>query len=97
MLVTVSGDDTAEGATLRLWDLAARRVGEAPPAMRPLEGVRLASPKLPLPTALTAIAVHGDGWPSISVAAGLADGSVYLLRGDAGVFRVLEDSGFFRA
>lgn len=84
MLVTVSGDDTADGATLRLWDLAARPAGEAPPALRPQDGIRLASPKLPLPTALTAIAVNGDAWPSISVAAGLADGSVYLLRGDTG-------------
>ena len=87
MLVTVSGDTTGNGATLRFWDLATQGPGEVPPQLRPLEGIRLAGAKLQLPAALTAIAIHGDSWPSIAVAAGLTDGSVHLLRGEIGEFR----------
>ena len=82
--MTVSSDSTAECAAVRLWDLAASRPGEPPPALKPLEGIRIGSPKLPLATPMTAFAVYCTAWPSVTVAAGLADGSVLLLRGDAG-------------
>ena len=84
MLVTVSSNGASEGPVIRLWDLAARTPGEPPPAIKPAEGIRIASPKLPMPSPVTAFAVHCSGWPNVTMVAGLADGSVHLLRGDAG-------------
>ena len=84
MLFTVAGRDGHDGCQLRCWAVDAAQPGSAPTAAGPREGIPLSTPKLQLPADVTAVAVHAAAWPVLVVAAGLANGRVYLLRGDAG-------------
>ena len=88
MLFTVAGRDGHDGCQLRCWTVNAAQPAVAPTPAGPRESIPLSTAKLPLPADVTTVAVHASAWPVLVVAAGLANGKVYLLRGDAGALLI---------
>jgi hypothetical protein len=83
MLFTMAGRGGHDPWRLRCWAVSSARPG----AVGPSDGIPLSTAKLQLPADVVTVAVHAAAWPTLGVAAGLANGKVYILRGDAGVFR----------
>ena len=82
LLVTLGHDEGASPISVKVWNLEGQPKSStaSPPC---LKAFRLFTPKQP-EAEITALAVHEERWPSMSLAVGLASGSVYVLRGDVG-------------
>lgn len=82
LLVTLGHDEGASPISVKVWNLEGQPKSSttSPPCLKAL---RLFTPKQP-EAEITALAVHEERWPIMSLAVGLASGSVYVLRGDVG-------------
>ena len=89
MLFTMTGRDGQDPWRLRSWAVGGTQPGMGPVPVGPSDGVSLLTAKLQLPAEVVTVAVHAAAWPVLVVAAGLANGKVYILRGDAGLTRLL--------
>lgn len=83
LLVTLGHDEGAAPVNLKAWNLEGQPKSStaSPPCLRTL---RVFTPKQP-EAEVTAMAVHEESWPTMTIAVGLASGSVYVLRGDVGM------------
>lgn len=65
-----------------MWNLEgqAKSSTATPPLLKSL---RLFTPKQP-ESPVKVVAVHEENWPQMTLALGLANGSIYVLRGDVG-------------
>lgn len=83
LLITLGVDEGTAPVNLKVWNLEGQPKSSTavPPCLRSL---RLFTPKQP-EGEVTALAVHEESWPVMTIAAGLTSGSVYVLRGDIGV------------
>ena len=94
MLFTMAGRDGHDPWRLRCWAVS----GAQPGAVGPSDGIPLSTAKVQLPADVVTVAVHATAWPVLVVAAGLANGKVYILRGDAGLLRLTGgNASFFSA
>lgn len=82
LLITLGHDEGAAPVNLKVWNLEGQPKSStaSPPCLRTL---RMFTPKQP-EAEVTALAVHEESWPTMTIAVGLASGSVYVLRGDVG-------------
>ena len=83
LLITLGHDEGAAPVNLKVWNLEGQPKSStaSPPCLRTL---RMFTPKQP-EAEVTALAVHEESWPTMTIAVGLASGSVYVLRGDVGM------------
>ncbi|KAK9806296.1 hypothetical protein WJX72_009074 [[Myrmecia] bisecta] len=81
-LAVTLGTDVASLAstTLKFWNLegSSSRSSAAPPCLRAIKCFTAKQPE----AEITALAAHEEVWPHMTLALGLANGSIYLLRGD---------------
>lgn len=83
LLLTLGQDDGATGANLKIWNMEGQpKTSTASPPC--LKSLKLFTPKQP-EGPVTALAVYEESWPQLTAAVGLANGAVYVLRGDVGV------------
>lgn len=68
---------------MKVWNLEGQPKSStaSPPCLKTL---KVFAPKQP-EADITALAVHEESWPHMSLAIGLANGSVYCMRGDIGL------------
>ena len=82
LLVTIGPEDASpSSAALKQWNLqAVPGLGGAPPP--PVRTVKVFTAKHPADAAVTVLAVHDQEWPALTVALGMSNGRVLVLRGD---------------
>ena len=83
LLITLGQDEAPNTANLKVWNLEgqAKSSTATPPLLKSL---RLFTPKQP-EAPVTAVAVQEENWPQMTLAIGLANGSIYVIRGDVGM------------
>lgn len=82
LLITLGQDEGPTSANLKVWNLEGQaKSSTATPPL--LKAVRLFTPKQ-TEAPVTVLAVHEENWPQMTLAAGLANGSIHVLRGDVG-------------
>lgn len=82
LLITLGHDEGPAMVNIKVWNLEGQPKSStaSPPCLKTL---RVFAPKQP-EADITALAVHEESWPHMTLAIGLANGSVYCMRGDVG-------------
>lgn len=83
LLITLGHDEGPAAVSIKVWNLEGQPKSStaSPPCLKTLKAF---VPKQP-EADITALAVHEESWPHMTLAIGLVNGNVYCIRGDIGM------------